>query len=180
MFAKKTIFIIPGYRHLPTNKAYKEIVKLLKKEGYYPIVVNLSWKSTNFLQNTEIFLKKYKKINRKKKYILGFSFGAMVGFLASTKVDVSGVILCSLSPYFKEDLKSSSLQSKILAKRIKARQVLMLYGSKEEWSLRKRVNETFDHIKHTNKYLFSIKSAEHNIGDKRYLQTIHQAARVLN
>lgn len=194
---RKTVFIIPGYKHKPKNKAYREIAKILKNEGYFPIPVAIPWKQTTISQNCEYFLKKYKKINTKKKYILGFSFGAMIALIASTKVSVSGLILCSLSPYFKEDLSGvnkswissimaqrhqdfSGLHCAKLAKQIKAKQILMLYGTKEERSLKKRVTDAFDQISSTNKYLFSIKETDHNIGDKRYLNKIHQAAKALN
>lgn len=197
MTEKKTIFIIPGFRHVPTNKAYTEIVKMLKKEGYSPIVVTIPWKHSTISQNTAFFLKKYKKIQTKEKYILGFSFGAMIAFLASTKVAVDGLILCSLSPYFKEDVLKmnkdvhasltmeryadfSTLHSGRLTKQLKAKQVLLLYGQKEAKSLINRVNETYDQIPSTHKYLMPIWETEHNIGDKRYLEKIHQIARQLN
>lgn len=193
---KKTIFIVPGFKHLPTNKAYKEIAKILKKKGYYPIPITIPWKQTTISENTDYFLKVYKKIKRKKKYILGFSFGAMIAFIASTKVRVSGLILCSLSPYFKEDIVKANNQwlSAIteeryqdflglrfagLVKQIKAKQILMLYGSKEEKSLINRVNETFDQVLSRDKYLIPILKTEHNIGDRRYLSKIHQTVKEL-
>lgn len=189
MSVKKTIFIIPGYRHKPTGKAYKEIATFLKTEGYTPILVHINWKQTTISQNTEYFLKQYKKIQRKKKYILGFSFGAMIAFLASTKVEVSGLILCSLSPYFTEDLQKVSdnpryrdftkLHCAALAKQIKAEQILMLYGSREEKSLIRRVRQAFADIESSQKYLLPVKATDHTIGNRRYLQTIHLAAKVM-
>ncbi|RJQ36944.1 hypothetical protein C4559_04405 [Candidatus Microgenomates bacterium] len=194
---KKIIYIIPGYRHKPANKAYKEIAKILKNEGYSPVLINISWKQTTISENTRYFLKEYKKINSRKKYILGFSYGAMIAFLASTKVAVSGLILCSLSPYFKEDFAKTknklissitvnryedflSLESTTLVKQIKAKKILLLYGVKEAKPLIKRVNETYDQILSLNKYLIPIKETDHNIGDRRYLNTIHQVAKGLN
>lgn len=194
---KKTVFIIPGFKHHPITKAYKEIAKILKKEGYLPIFVPLVWKKRTVSENTAYFLKTYKKIKRKKKYILGFSLGAMVAFVASTKVKTSGVILCSLSPYFQEDVSIvkrrlmsplmieryddfDKLHSKTLAKKIKTRQVHMLYGAKEAKSLKKRVNETFGHIRSTRKHIIQIQQTEHTIGSMRYLQTIQQVARNLH
>ncbi|OGH12048.1 MAG: hypothetical protein A2857_03565 [Candidatus Levybacteria bacterium RIFCSPHIGHO2_01_FULL_36_15] len=193
----KTIFIIPGFKHLPTNKAYKEIAKILKSQGYLPVPVTIRWRQTTISQNCEYFLKKYKTINSKKKYILGFSFGAMIALLASTKVSVRGLILCSLSPYFREDLSKvnnswisslitqryqdfSKLHCATLAKKIKAKQILMLYGTKEARSLKKRVRQAFGQISSTHKYLIPIKKTEHDIGDRRYLNKIHQIAKQLN
>lgn len=186
--------MIPGFRHRPKQKAYKEIAKMLKVQGYTPIIVTIPWRKSTVSDNTEYFLKVYKKFKTRKKYILGFSFGAMIAFLASTKVNAAGLILCSRSPYFQEDMvkvkKSSvsqlmkkdfsSLHCGTLVKQIKAKQVLMLYGSKETKSLIHCVTSTFDQLLSTNKYLIAIKSAEHDIGDKRYLCTINQVARELN
>lgn len=197
MTQQKTIFIIPGFRHQPKNKAYRQLAKILKKEGYYPILIKVSWRKTTISQNCDYFLKKFYKINSKKKYILGFSYGAMIAFLASTKVRVNGLILCSLSPYFKEDLPKINyglvssltkaryqdflgLHCAILAKQIKTKQILMLYGAKEAKSLKRRVKRTFGQISSTHKYLIPIAKTEHNIGDRRYLNKIHEIARELN
>lgn len=104
----------------------------------------------------------------------------MIAFIASTKVEVCGLILCSLSPYFKEDLPSSRFHCDTVAKKTKAKQILMLYGAKEAKSLIKRATEAFDQISSAHKYLIPIRETEHNIGDKKYLNIIHQVAKVLN
>lgn len=180
MSPKKTIFIIPGYRQSSTSKAYKAIAVLFAQHGYEPIILSFSWKQS-ILQNTEYFLKEYKKVRRKKKYILGFSFGAMIAFLAATKVKVSGLILCSLSPFFKEDSKKEffDLQFAQLVKKVKADQIVLLYGVKEARSLINRVKETFLHISSKKKKLLPIKNTDHSIGNKNYLQIIHQAVKIL-
>ncbi len=196
MVEKKIIFIIPGFKQKPTNKAYKEIAKILKSEGYSPILIKIPWRQTTISQNTDYFLKKYKKIKTRKKYILGFSFGAMIALIASTKVNTAGLILCSLSPYFKEDMSKKrkgwlstlmklrykdflKFHCATLAKQIKSKQILMLYGAKETKSLVKRVTEAFDQISSPHKYLISIQETEHDIGDRRYLHKIHQIAKDL-
>ncbi len=180
MIEQKVVYIIPGFKQKPTNKAYKELAKMLKNEGYRPILITIPWKEKTLSQNAEFFLRTYHKIKTRKKYILGFSFGAMIAFVASTKVSPSGLILCSLSPYFKEDVSSSPLHFATLAKQIKAKQVLLLYGAKEEKPLITRVRKAFDQISSKQKYLISIREAKHDIADKRYLSTIHQATKVLH
>lgn len=191
MATRKTIFIIPGFNHLPTSKAYRQIARILKKEGYFPILVKIPWKNTTILENTQYFLKEYRKVKSKKKYILGFSFGAMIAFIASTKVRSMGLILCSLSPFFKEDLPMPKTMTKktkdfyglccaSLAKKIKSKQILMMYGAQEAKSLIRRVTDAFNRISCANKFLISIYKTEHNIGTKRYLNEIHQIAKALN
>lgn len=200
MAGEKFVFIVPGYRHKPTNKGYREIRKLLKKEGYSPISVAIPWKKSTISENTEFFLKKYKDIVAKKQikprqiYILGFSFGAMIAFLAATKISVKGLILCSLSPYFKEDLSKnkptrltvlqekrwkdfSSFRNSNLSEKIKAKRIFMLYGTKESRSLIKRVTATFKKVSAQKKYLFPILNTQHDIADKKYLYTLHSIAK---
>lgn len=196
MASRKTVFVIPGYKQLPTNKAYKAIAKILRSEGYRPILVTIPWKQSTISENTEYFLKRYKKGSMRKKYILGFSFGAMIALLASTKVNTSGLILCSLSPYFREDLAKirniwlsaatkkryddfSQMQCAKITKQVKTRKILMLYGALEERVLIKRVNQAFSQIAAKQKYLLPIRQTQHNIGDKRYLRTIHHVAKEL-
>ena len=124
VFPQKAVFIVPGFRQKPKNKAYKEIRKILKSEGYFPVLVNVPWKKSTISENTDYFLKIYKKIKARKKYVLGFSYGAMIAFIASTKVGASGLILCSLSPYFKEDTPFSQLHCGALAQKIKAKKTV--------------------------------------------------------
>jgi esterase/lipase len=197
MYKQKVVFIIPGFRQVSTHKPYKALFHILKYAGYTPIVITIPWKNATISKNTAYFLKEYKKIHAKKKYILGFSFGAMIAFIASTKVHVSGLILCSLSPYFKEDVSKTKNYAKLsistyqyqdflqlhcasLVKKIRAKKILMLYGTLEAKSLVKRVKKTFNQIPLKNKFLIPIKKTEHNIGDNRYLYAIHQIAKDLH
>jgi len=197
MSPKKTIFVIPGYRHVPTNKAYLALSEILKSEGYEPILVEIPWKKTTISENTAHFIKTYNKIKTRKKYILGFSYGAMIAFLAATKISVDTLILCSLSPYFQEDLPKkkvyfrspiqadryndfSKLHFATLAKKLKAKKIHLLYGTKEARSLIRRVNDAFARITLEDKFVQRVKAVDHNIGDKRYLETIHQIAKILN
>lgn len=195
MVQEKTIFIIPGFAQRPTNKAYIEIAKTLKRQGYCPILIDIPWKKSTISQNVEYFLKIYKETKTKKKYILGFSYGAMIAFIAATEVNPTGLILCSLSPYFKEDMKKtnknlsalmtaryedfSKLHCETLAKKIKVKRVLMLYGEQEARILIKRVTDAFGHLSTNKKHLIRISKTTHDIGDKRYLNTIHKASREL-
>lgn len=186
---KKTIFIIPGFRQSATSHAYKKLALLLKDEGYSPVPVKIPWKNSTILDNTKYFLRKYKKIKAREKYILGFSYGAMIAFIAGTKVKSNGLILCSLSPYFKEDIDGRTklatsklaqsryddflkLKCQDLAKQLKSKQVLMLYGSHEARSLIKRVTSAFHEIPSENKLLVKIKKGDHYIASKRYLHAI--------
>lgn len=192
----KVIFVIPGFRQKTTSNAYKTLAKVLKSEGYYPVLVRIPWRNSTISQNSDYFLNKFKKYEAKKTYVLGFSYGAMIAFIASTFVKTDGLILCSLSPYFKEDVslsqkKSVSTLTKLrlkdfakhscsrLAQETKARQIVILYGTEEATSLIRRATRAFNQIQKRKKYIIPILKTEHNIGDKKYLQTIELAARAI-
>lgn len=187
--AQGTIFILAGYRQQPTQRAYKQIALILKKQGFRPVPIPLSWANTTISANTDYFLKRYKRIRVKKKYILGFSFGAMVAFLASTKVSVAGLILCSLSPYFTEDLPKRELPRRYadyanlhfgsLSRLIKARQIILLYGSNEAKALIRRVNDAFVTIPTERKYVYQVRDTGHEIGNRQYLLRIKEVVQVL-
>jgi esterase/lipase len=198
MRGQKLVFIIPGFGHKPSNSAYQAIAKMLKKEGYTPVSVNIPWKESTISENTAYFIERYKRRlaeqarsqTRTKVYILGFSYGAMIAFIASTKLKVDGLILCSLSPFFKEDISKLKIKtlsplelsrrkdfaqysSEKLANQTKAKKVLLLYGAHESKPLIHRVSQTYEQISIDYKFLLQIGKTEHNIADRRYLNTIH-------
>lgn len=189
MKGQNFIFIIPGFRQKPTQKVYKQLSSLLKTRGFTPIVVPVDWRQKTISENSEYFLKMYKKIPSSRKYVLGFSYGAMIAFVSATKLPVQGLILCSLSPYFKEDLDNlsrseystlpelyyqdfSKLQFNTLSKKIKAKKLFMIFGMKEELPLIIRSIDTFHTISAESKYLIAIRNTYHNISDKKYLRAI--------
>ncbi len=186
MRKKGTFFIIPGFRQKPTSKTYTEISQFLRKEGFTPVIISLEWTKNTLQENVELFIGQFNKSRSKKKYILGFSYGAMVAFIASSQISPEGLVLCSLSPYFKNDLKArsktsefSTFNSATIAKKTKAKKVLMLYGKNEARDLVKRVSETFQDIKLQNKFLIPVENVEHELGNKEYLFSIHASARIL-
>ncbi|HSD98585.1 MAG TPA: hypothetical protein VLB73_02710 [Patescibacteria group bacterium] len=199
---QKIVFLIPGFRHKIGQKGYSLLRKTLVSEGFRVVPIAVPWKGSTITDNTTFFLKKYNEklaklsLLSKDVYLLGFSYGALVAFLAATKIPVRGLVLCSLSPFFKEDLpktlpkNSSALQiirhktfaslySNKLAKKIKAKSVCMLYGEKESTVLINRSKKTFRAIASKKKYLFSIQKTDHAISDKKYINAIQFATTFL-
>ena len=155
---KMIAFILPGFKHSPYRKIYKEVMKLFRARNIDTFPVNVDWKYKTISQNVQEFLRVYDKVNVDKKYVFGFSYGAVISFLASTKVKPTAQILCSLSPYFKEDLPSifkswkkgigkrrlenfSKLTASKLCSQIKA-ETFLLYGKKEGRFIQNRAKDT--------------------------------------
>lgn len=198
----KVVFIIPGFRQKVSQKGYVSLKKKLKTEGYTVVTVAIPWRDSTIVENADYFLEKFEKklskinLAAKDVYLLGFSYGALIAFLASTKIAVKGLILCSLSPFFREDLPKkhpqhisvlqkkrysafTSLRARHLAKKVKAKNLMMLYGEKESLRLIQRTKSAFSAIESHKKYLFSIQNTEHNIADIKYISAIHFATSFL-
>lgn len=102
----KKIYIIPGLGESTKDKVYRKIVTLLKSQGWETVSINIKWNRTtakDWLEQVSAKIKSDKILN---PHVLGFSFGAYVAVLLSQELKFKKIICCSLSPYFKEDLKN--------------------------------------------------------------------------
>jgi len=189
---RRVVYIIPGYKQLPLDKKFKELAKLFKRQNITPILVKIKWtrnrKDNNMTGYIDQFMKVYQDTHKKgdDTYLFGFSFGSFISFVASIDIKPKTLILCSLSPYFKEDLrflKKSWLRSigkdrtadfrkfgfNKLAKRVGSK-TLIIFGTKEAKKypeLSRRVKLAHKLIKRN--ILIKIENADHDIGQKEYL-----------
>lgn len=101
----KVVYFIPGFEHIVEEDRYAGAVKLLKENGFTVLPVEITWKYKAMSDYVNQFLLQY---NQHKDtddvYLFGFSFGAVISFIASSQINPKMQFLCSLSPYFKEDL----------------------------------------------------------------------------
>ncbi len=128
----------------------------------------------------EEFNHKYK--GGKEVYLLGFSLGSMIAMISSAKINPKMQILCSLSPYFKEDLPYlrewwKQLEGKrrmddfknYSFKEISSKtncKTILLVGSREPRDVIRRVNDAHKRLKGSR--LVTIENIGHDIFNKRY------------
>jgi len=98
-------YIIPGFSESAKLKPYQEIAKAFRKKGIKPISVHITWRKKVLTNQIKQFLDQYKKAD--EVYVLGFSLGAMIAFITASQTKPKILFLVSLSPWFKEDMKSS-------------------------------------------------------------------------
>ena len=120
---------------------------------------------------------------------MGFSFGAMIAYLSAAQEKVDALILCSLSPYFSEDLPDikdswkkyvgkkrlkdfEQISNNKLASKINS-ETYLLFGTKEGSEVKKRVKGTYNSLKN-NKHLISLAGVKHNLTDERYLKEVEK------
>ena len=183
----KVVFIVPGFGELTSEEKYQKIARYFKKTNITPIMVGINWKRKVISDYVQEFLTKYEQKKSEVNYFWGFSLGAMICFIASSKVNVNTQILCSLSPYFSEDIPTIRpawlkywgkkrtedfriIHSEDLVKTIKAKTIL-LAGSKEGKEIATSNNRIY-HLLLCKKGRYIIKDAKHDISNLKYQKKI--------
>lgn len=186
-FPRKVAYIIPGYKHSVERKIYQDVIDAFNSKSVETIPVNVKWKYHTISQNTKDFLKDVSNVKADKIIYFGFSYGALISFLASIKAKPDIQILCSLSPYFNEDLPNlfkswkrhigkrrledfKTMNANFLSSLIKS-ETYLLYGTKEGKFIEGRAKNTFSNLS-CKKYLIAVSGAKHDIGDKNYFKEI--------
>lgn len=187
-------FIVPGLTEGCRRRPYQEIGKAFKKKGITPIFADINWPrrvmSDYVAEFTSIYQKQSRKFTSKTRiYFFGMSFGAFICFIAATKLRVDRLILCSLSPYFREDLpklrlwwlrysgkrRVADLKRNFsftkLVKLISAKAILLV-GEKEPTDLLQRVAKAHQVLKHSQ--LILIPNTKHDIGQPSYLTAVQK------
>ena len=102
---QKTIFIVPGFRHDSTHTQYDWLTPFFQSIGFDVKKFNFKWDHKTMSDFTADFSKYYNKYKSQTNYVLGFSYGAMAGLITANELKPNELILCSLSPYFNEDIE---------------------------------------------------------------------------
>lgn len=101
---KKIAYIIPGFMQQTHMPGYQHCATELRKIGYIVKPISITWKYTVLSDWINEVQHQMKHDANDNVLLLGFSFGAIIACCISTNMPVQTQILCSLSPYFAEDL----------------------------------------------------------------------------
>lgn len=185
----KIVYIIPGFTEHTKQKRYRGILQFFQKSGFKMISVNITWERKVMSDYVQEFLTQYDQHSKNDDvYLFGFSFGAMIAFIASGQLKPKAQFLCSLSPYFQEDLPHikkwwknvigsnrvkdfNTLSFEKLAKQLNC-QTLIFAGTEEGSAVARRAKEANEKIK--NSQLFMIEGAKHDISQKVYLEKLKE------
>lgn len=113
------VYIIPGFGERTTSTTYRNVAMSFAKQKIRPVFISIQWKYKTMTDYVNQFVKQVHDPNQ-ESYLFGFSFGAMIAMLATPRLKTRKLFLCSLSPFFKEDLPGLSIASRasIGAKRL--------------------------------------------------------------
>lgn len=101
---RSTLFIIPGFREKISHKQYVGLRNAFPKKDFDVVLVPIVWDRRVMTDWIDQFSECYESHRGKKNIVLGFSYGAMIALLTAKTLRPDRLILCSLSPYFAEDL----------------------------------------------------------------------------
>lgn len=100
-----TLFIVPGFKQKTTEPAWLK-VKQLAEEFFQKVILFQPQWNHHTLTDWVTDFDQFRQQHQGPQIVLGFSYGAMITFLSSINLPTDTVILCSLSPYFSEDISS--------------------------------------------------------------------------
>ncbi len=184
----KTVYVIPGYTESTKLIGYKKAMQFFSCQGIKPVPITITWKYRTMSDYVKQFLQQYHSPHGKDVYLFGFSFGAMIALIAAATIKPKLLLLCSLSPYFKEDLpflkkhwKKSIGTRRIrdlkqhpfnrLAKKISCN-VILVAGSKESKQIWRRARDANKKLRKSK--LITASGAKHKLSQKEYLDTVRQ------
>jgi pimeloyl-ACP methyl ester carboxylesterase len=192
---ERVAYIIPGNLESSTTKpGYKKIAKFFETNNIEPKHIKINWKGNkvkSFDEYNKDFIDLYQKQKNTEIYILGFSFGALIAFLTASKTKPKAIILCSLSPYFSEDLltirkkwadfwherfPNDKFNFKQKVKGIKCKTYILVGGDEGQECIY-RAQEVNKNVKGSELYI--VEKGKHNINQKVYLKTIDKVIKGL-
>ncbi len=186
---KKTIFIIPGYTEQATQTQYQPLCNFFEENQYLVQKPEITWKYRTMSDYVSYFTDFYVQHKTDYNDVLGFSFGAMIAFISAPQLQPDSLYLCSLSPYFRDDLPGlkktwlkqigrrrvehfRTLDAKQLGRKIDMPTTIFC-GDKEDKSVMKRCTQTSQEV--PNAKLVVVKDAPHDIGHPNYTKTVIDA-----
>ncbi len=182
-----TFFIIPGFRQSTTDPAWQAIKSMIIPKGHKVVMVQPKW-SYHTLTDWVKDLNTIRQSCPGDHGLLGFSFGAMIAFVSAAKQPAQVTILCSLSPYFQEDLSLlrpwwkektgkhriadfANLSFNQLAKK-QTGQTYLLVGENEVPECRQRFDKAMEMLPKVQGQV--VPKAGHNIDHINYLASLQK------
>ena len=180
----KTVLFIPGYEENLTDwRDYPKLLDAIAKKGYEIEFVPITWENT-LTEWVEEFNETYEKYDPNDVILAGFSCGAMIAMIESSRRPPLECWLFSLSPLFHEDFTRitdwddfSEAQKSDFAKydfdeisRKVSCSVKMFCGSKEIPQLNYRFNDAKRKLRNCD--AVKISGPGHDVTDDRYIAAI--------
>ncbi len=104
MPANKTVFIVAGFKHSPSEPQYTWMKQYFAARGFLVKAPDVHWNNRTLTDWVQSFSEYYQANKTAENHVIGFSYGAMIAMVSAVDLQPDRLYLCSLSPYFSEDL----------------------------------------------------------------------------
>jgi pimeloyl-ACP methyl ester carboxylesterase len=108
----KIAVVIPGFmQHVESSRGsriYQPLLHDLREAGYKVVPIQVTWERRTFDDWLPEVEKQVAGVQTEDALLIGFSYGAMLSSVLATRHKFARVFLCSLSPYFAEDLRRAT------------------------------------------------------------------------
>lgn len=187
----KKLFIIPGFKEKKSDKQYQKLKKVLSSNGYEVLISPIDWNYKVLSGQVNQFKEFFNKNKSGDNSILGFSFGAMIALVCAKELNPNKLFLCSLSPYFKEDLdkipqrwknlmgkkrindfSNISFSQAVLGLQVETKVFLGELEARKFSVLEKRCMAVQKKIPQSQ--LIRINNAPHDIGNEHYIRALQK------
>ena len=189
--SEEKLYIVPGFGETTRMKNYREVIEYAQKKGFCVTPITIGW---DMDKNMSDYIKEVENQIPSKNEddtILGFSFGAYITYMISKKKVFDNYIFCTISPYFKENLKYVPQESKdyfgeYFIESLKKYSIhkgeknnaWFLVGEKD-WDLAINVNkEAEKNWKGKSKFIL-VEKAKHELNHKSYLKEVDKIIKEL-
>jgi esterase/lipase len=192
---KGIVFLIAGFEinRTAAHDEYKLLREAIESKNYKVVPVDINWKHHTMSKFVREFTDLYKQRASKHNIIIGNSFGAMVALITAAELKPDKIVLCSLSPFFKEDIPRFHPEEKLykwfgrrrvddfrtisaeaLAEAINNTKVqsVHFYGEKEKKIYKKLVDRVVSTAKDLHSPAVEIPDAPHSFSDSAYVEAI--------
>jgi esterase/lipase len=186
----KVLFVVTGFLQEEDHADFKWMRRYYSNTGYVVKMFAPTWKHRVMTDYVEEFSEFYIHNKGGHNAVLGFSFGAMIASISAATLRPNVLVLCSLSPYFKEDLRHLTpymkrtigvrrykdfvrYSSKKLAAKLRVDSTTVLYGTTEAKrypQLKKRCVDVHKAVSHST--LIEVPDAPHKISHPEYVRAI--------
>jgi len=188
----KTVLFVPGFREDVKSRDYKKVIKAIESKGYNARFVPIKWSRTTLDDWVSELDADYDEYDAKEVVLAGFSYGSMTAFMSAAKRNPTELGLCSLSPYFSDDMSEMkkswlanighrradvfrSLDFNLLAKKIQCKTLIFVGEVEAEKypSIARRSEIATEKI--ANSQCIFVPGTDHDVADEKYVQAIKEA-----
>ena len=181
----KIAYITPWFKTNPREAWFQVVWDFFESRWIKPVFVDIEWERKTMKDYVRQFKEKIISLDD-EIYVLWFSFWAMVACIAASELDIEAIFLCSLSPFFSDDLPNikkwwmsmngkrrneefRNLSFDMLSSNINCKTYILAWD--KEWpEIMHRATEALRLIKWSE--LHVIENTRHNINERRYLETL--------